>query len=109
MTVDRASFDDLVTLVTQAPPWRGPGPGVRTLLRAIGRADPTPPTRSSPAGRGGSRGQCAGPRPRRAPVPGRKRLLGVAVSRGHRHEENAAKLAAAAELPLAPPLRCCLR
>src|SRR5438094_5119846 len=37
MTVDRASFDDLVTLVTQAPTWdKDRAQGVRTLLRALG-------------------------------------------------------------------------
>src|SRR5690242_4922557 len=37
MIVDRASFDDLVTLVTQAPPWeKDRVQGVRTLLRALG-------------------------------------------------------------------------
>src|SRR5439155_785389 len=37
MTIDRASFDDLVTLVTQAPTWdKDRGHGVRTLLRALG-------------------------------------------------------------------------
>ena len=37
MTVDRASFDDLVTLVTQAPTWeKDRVQGVRILLRAIG-------------------------------------------------------------------------
>src|SRR3954449_3847038 len=37
MKVDRASFDDLVTLVTQAPTWeKDRVQGVRTLLRALG-------------------------------------------------------------------------
>src|SRR6266536_3435657 len=37
MTVDRASFDDLVTLVTQAPTWeKDRVHGVRTPLRAVG-------------------------------------------------------------------------
>ena len=35
--VERADFDDLVTLVTQAPPWeKDRAAGVRVLLRAIG-------------------------------------------------------------------------
>ena len=50
MTVERADFDDLVTLVTQAPTWEKDRlPGIRTLLRAIGEgkagragADPRP-------------------------------------------------------------------
>src|SRR5439155_620414 len=37
MIVDRASFDDLVTLVTSAPTWdKDRVQGVRTLLRALG-------------------------------------------------------------------------
>src|SRR5262245_38494054 len=37
MQVGRADFDDLVTLVTQAPPWdKDRAAGVRILLRAIG-------------------------------------------------------------------------
>ena len=44
MTVDRASFDDLVTLVTQAPPWeKDRVQGVRVLLRAIGEGRPDAP------------------------------------------------------------------
>src|SRR5262249_55417778 len=44
MPVDRASFDDLVTLVTQAPPWeKDRQPGVRTLLQAIGQGKPDAP------------------------------------------------------------------
>src|SRR5204862_5642067 len=37
MRVERADFDDLVTLVTQAPTWdKDRVPGARILLRAIG-------------------------------------------------------------------------
>ena len=37
MTVERADFDDLVTLVTQAPTWeKDRVQGIRTLLRALG-------------------------------------------------------------------------
>ncbi len=44
MRVDRASFDDLVTLVTQAPTWeKDRQPGVRTLLKAIGEGRPDAP------------------------------------------------------------------
>jgi ribonuclease E len=101
MRVERADFDDLVTLVTLAPPWeKDRAAGVRTLLRAL--AD----------------GKCEGvpeqilarwtwklaravrkTLDRRASqeFPEAKRLLGaLANSRGHRHEENAAKLVAAA-------------
>ena len=106
MRVERADFDDLVTLVTQAPTWEKERlPGIRILLRAIARgASPTRPTRSSRAGRGGSRARRARCRTaaRRASIPEAKRLLGaLANSRGHRHEENAAKLVKTAlEQPL---------
>src|SRR5207245_11768603 len=44
MSVDRASFDDLVTLVTQAPTWdKDRVQGVRVLLRAIGEGKPDAP------------------------------------------------------------------
>ena len=58
--VERADFDDLVTLVTQAPPWeKDRAAGVRILLRAVGDGKATRPTRSSAAGRGGSRAPSA--------------------------------------------------
>src|SRR3954451_17656201 len=106
MTVDRASFDDLVTLVTQAPPWeKDRVQGVRTLLRAIGEGRPDAPDQIL------VRWTCVLTRAVRkvldrkasAEYPEAKRLLGaLANSRGHRHEENANKLAAAAkDLPLA--------
>ena len=63
------------------------------------RASPTRPSRSSPAGRGGSRARRARRRTARASAefPEAKRLLGaLANSRGHRHEENAARLVNAA-------------
>ena len=42
--VERADFDDLVTLVTQAPPWeKDRAAGVRILLRAIGEGKATAP------------------------------------------------------------------
>ena len=106
MTVDRASFDDLVTLVTQAPPWeKDRVQGVRTLLRAVGEGRPDAPDQI--LGRWTWRLARAVrkvlDRKASAEYPEAKRLLGaLANSRGHRHEENAAKLAAAAkELPLA--------
>src|SRR6202012_5063457 len=44
MRVERADFDDLVTLVTQAPTWEKERlPGIRTLLRAIGDEKPDAP------------------------------------------------------------------
>src|SRR6188472_1359319 len=105
MTVDRASFDDLVTLVTQAPPWeKDRVQGVRTLLRAIGEGRLDAPDQIL------ARWTWRLARPVRkvldrkasAEYPEAKRLLGaLANSRGQRHEENAVKLAAAAqELPI---------
>jgi hypothetical protein len=94
--VERADFDDLVTLVTQAPPWeKDRVQGIRILLRAIGDGKATAPdqiigrwvwklaraTRKVQDRRASSE------------YPEAKRLLGaVANSRGHRHEENVAKL-----------------
>src|SRR6266508_3700032 len=44
MRVERADFDDLVTLVTQAPTWEKERlPGIRILLRAIGEGKPDAP------------------------------------------------------------------
>src|SRR5207237_10643320 len=41
MQVERADFDDLVTLVTQAPTWEKDRlPGIRILLRALGAETP---------------------------------------------------------------------
>jgi hypothetical protein len=105
MRVDRASFDDLVTLVTQAPTWeKDRQPGVRTLLKAIGEGRPDAPDqilgrwtwRLARATRKALDRKASGE------YPEAKRLLGaLANSRGHRHEENAAKLVVAVrELPL---------
>ena len=106
MTVDRASFDDLVTLVTQAPPWeKDRVQGVRTLLRAIGESRPDAPDQilARWTWRLARAVRKVLDRKASAEYPEAKRLLGaLANSRGHRHEENAAKVAAAAnELPLA--------
>src|SRR5437899_4661994 len=106
MTVDRASFDDLVTLVTQAPPWeKDRVQGVRVLLRAIGegRADAPEQILARWTWRLARAVRKVLDRRASAEFPEAKRLLGaLANSRGHRHEENAAKLAAAAaELPIA--------
>jgi ribonuclease E len=106
MTVDRASFDDLVTLVTQAPPWeKDRVQGVRTLLRAIGEGRPDAPDQilARWTWRLARAVRKVLDRKASAEYPEAKRLLGaLANSRGHRHEENAVKLAAAAnELPLA--------
>jgi ribonuclease E len=96
MTVDRASFDDLVTLVTQAPTWeKDRVHGVRTLLRALGDSKVDAPEqilarwtwRLARATRKVQDRRASGE------FPEAKRLLGaLANSRGHRHEENAAKL-----------------
>jgi len=100
MTVDRASFDDLVTLVTQAPTWdKDRSQGVRTLLRALGESKVDAPEqilarwtwRLARATRKVQDRRASGE------FPEAKRLLGaLANSRGHRHEENAAKLVNAA-------------
>src|SRR5881398_1678649 len=104
MTVDRASFDDLVTLVTQAPPWeKDRVQGVRVLLRAIGEGRPDAPEQilARWTWRLARAVRKVLDRKASAEFPEAKRLLGaLANSRGHRHEENAAKLVnAALELP----------
>ena len=104
-TVERADFDDLVTLVTQAPPWeKGRLPGIRILLRAIGEEKPDAPEQilARWTWRLARATRKVQDRRASAEYPEAKRLLGaLANSRGHRHEENAAKLVAAAlELPL---------
>jgi ribonuclease E len=100
MQVDRASFDDLVTLVTQAPPWEKDRlQGVRTLLRAIaeGKADAPEQILARWTWRLARATRKVQDRRASAEFPDAKRLLGaLANSRGHRHEENAAKLVAAA-------------
>src|SRR3954449_5320924 len=106
MTVDRASFDDLVTLVTQAPPWeKDRVPGVRVLLRAIAEGRPDAPDQilARWTWRLARAVRKVLDRKASAEYPEAKRLLGaLANSRGHRHEENAQKLAnAAKELPIA--------
>jgi hypothetical protein len=104
-TVERAEFDDLVTLVTQAPPWEKDRlSGIRVLLRAIGESKPDAPEqilarwtwRLARASRKAQDRRASGD------FPEAKRLLGaVANSRGHRHEENVAKLVnVALEQPL---------
>src|SRR4051794_20336326 len=96
VVVDRASFDDLVTMITSAPTWeKDRVQGVRVLLRAIGEGKVDAPeeilarwtwrlaraTRKLQDRRAGS------------DLPEAKRLLGALTnSRGHRHEENAARL-----------------
>ncbi|MFL5921356.1 MAG: DEAD/DEAH box helicase [Gaiellaceae bacterium] len=100
MTVDRASFDDLVTLVTQAPTWeKDRVHGVRTLLRALGdgKADAPEQILARWTWRLARSTRKVQDRRASAEFPEAKRLLGaLANSRGHRHEENAAKLVNAA-------------
>jgi hypothetical protein len=96
MRVERASFDDLVTLVTQAPTWEKERiPGVRTLLRAIADGKPDAPDQILERWTWKLARATRKVQDRRASseFPEAKRLLGaLANSRGHRHEENAAKL-----------------
>ena len=103
--VDRMSFDDLVTLVTQAPPWeKDRVQGVRVLLRAIGEGKPDAPDQilARWTWRLARAVRKVLDRKASAEYPEAKRLLGaLANSRGQRHEENAVKLATAAgELPI---------
>ena len=105
MRVERAEFDDLVTLVTQAPPWEKERlAGVRILLRAIGEEKPDAPEQilARWTWRMARATRKVQDRRASAEYPEAKRLLGaLANSRGNRHEENAAKLVRAAlELPL---------
>ncbi len=105
MTVERADFDDLVTLVTQAPTWEKERlAGIRILLRAIGEGKPDAPEQilARWTWRLARATRKVQDRRASAEYPEAKRLLGaLANSRGHRHEENAAKLVKAAlELPL---------
>src|SRR5437868_3352657 len=105
MRVERADFDDLVTLVTQAPTWdKDRVQGVRILLRAIGegKADAPDQILARWIWRLARATRKVQDRRASAEFPEAKRLLGaLANSRGHRHEENAAKLVnAAREQPL---------
>jgi ribonuclease E len=105
MGVDRASFDDLVTLVTQAPTWeKDRAQGVRVLLRGLaeGKADAPEQILWRWTWRLARATRKIQDRRASAEYPEAKRLLGaLANSRGHRHEENAAKLVQTAkELPI---------
>jgi hypothetical protein len=104
--VERADFDDLVTLVTQAPTWEKDRlQGIRVLLRAIadGNADAPEQILARWTWRLARASRKAQDRRASQEFPEAKRLLGaLANSRGHRHEENAAKLVnAAREQPVA--------
>src|SRR5512132_173418 len=105
MSVERADFDDLVTLVTQAPTWEKDRlQGIRVLLRAIadGHADAPEQILARWTWKLARASRKAQDRRASAEFPEAKRLLGaLANSRGHRHEENAARLVnAALEQPL---------
>ena len=105
MGVDRASFDDLVTLVTQAPTWeKDRAQGIRILLRGVAESKVDAPEQilwrwTWRLARATRKIQ---DRRASAEYPEAKRLLGaLANSRGHRHEDNAHKLVQTAkELPL---------
>jgi ribonuclease E len=104
-TVERADFDDLVTLVTQAPPWeKDRAAGVRILLRAVGDGKANAPEQilSRWTWRLARSVRKTLDRKASQEFPEAKRLLGaVANSRGHRHEENVAQLVRIARaLPL---------
>jgi hypothetical protein len=106
MPIESPDFDDLVTLVTQSPPWEKDRlAGIRILLRAIADRKPNAPDQT--LGRWTWRlaraARKALDRKASGEMPEAKRLLGaLANSRGHRHEENAARLVnVALEQPLA--------
>jgi ribonuclease E len=96
MRVERADFDDLVTLVSQAPTWEKERlVGIRILLRAIADGKPDAPDQILVRWTWKLARVTRKVQDRRASTayPEAKRLLGaLANSRGHRHEENAAKL-----------------
>jgi ribonuclease E len=105
MIVERADFDDLVTLVGQAPPWeKDRSAGVRVLLRAVGEGKVNAPDQILQRWTWKLAKVTRKVQDRRASAefPEAKRLLGaVANSRGHRHEENVQKLIQVAKaLPL---------
>jgi hypothetical protein len=104
MPIGRADFDDLVTLVTQGLPWeKDRSAGVRILLRAIAEGKPDAPEQILARWTWRLSRAVRKQLDRKASqeYPDAKRLLGaLANSRGHRHEENAAKLVnAALEMP----------
>src|SRR3954468_15815473 len=96
MRVERADFDDLVTLVSSAPTWEKERlTGIRILLRAIADGKPDAPDQILVRWTWKLARVTRKVQERRASTtyPEAKRLLGaLANSRGHRHEENAAKL-----------------
>jgi superfamily II DNA or RNA helicase len=110
-TVERADFDDLVTLVTQAPPWeKDRAAGARILLRAVGDGKANAPDQILGRWTWRLARSVRKTLDRKASqeFPEAKRLLGaVANSRGHRHEDNVSqlvKIAAALALPVGAAL-----
>ena len=95
-SVDRASFDDLVSMVTSAPTWdKDRVQGVRMLLRAVGdgKVDAPPDILVRWTWRLARATRKLQDRRVSGELPDAKRLLGALTnSRGHRHEENAARL-----------------
>jgi len=109
--VERADFDDLVTLVTQAPPWeKDRAAGVRVLLRAVGEGKAAAPDQILARWTWRLARATRKVQDRRVSMefPEAKRLLGaVANSRGYRHEENVNRLvqvAVAMPLPVGAAL-----
>ena len=109
--VDRADFDDLVTLVTQAPTWeKDRSAGIRVLLRAIGEGKPVAPDQILARWTWKLARTTRKVQDRRVSTefPEAKRLLGAAAnSRGYRHEENVNRLvqvACAMPLPVGAAL-----
>jgi len=94
--VERADFDDLVTLVTQAPTWeKDRSSGVRVLLRALGEGKAAAPEQILARWTWRLARATRKVQDRRVSTefPEAKRLLGaVANSRGYRHEENVNRL-----------------
>ncbi len=95
-SVDRADFDDLVTIVSSSPTWeKDRVQGARVLLRAIGedKIDVSEDILTRWTWRLAKATRKIQDRRASAEFPEAKRLLGtLANSRRHRHEENAGRL-----------------
>src|SRR4029450_758530 len=103
--VERADFDDLVTLISQAPPGeKDRSAGVRILLRAIGEGKAAAPDQILARWTWRLARATRKVQDRRVSTefPEAQRLLGgVAHSPGHRHEENVNRLVQVAKaMPL---------